>query len=235
MCFLGVAKCNENEGDVEALLKGARMFRKANERKNKLGFINNEENLEGAFRCYSQSLAIEKNPVMKTCIIREFSEINKNLNVTSDFNSPCHRVYELEGSSNENIRDKDFVSALEKLTDIVELFTERKCELLYTQMVARIEVTRLLLLILLELPASRQSPSHIKLIERYSWNHETFEGSENKLLDENLTLMLEVLVHSCQTRDADIVKETCDEISNHHSITIEQNKILENIIKKFSR
>lgn len=234
LCFLGVAKCNENEGDVEALLKGARMFRKANERKNKIGFINNEENLEGAFRCYSQALAIEKNPVMKTCIIREFSEINKSLNVTSDFNSPCHRTFELEVSSNDSIRANDFISALEKLTEIVEMFTERKCESLYTEVLARIEVTRLLLLLLLDLHPSRQSPSQIKLLEKFSWSYENFEAN-SLMLDENLTLMLEILVHSCQTRQGEVVKETCNEISNLHTTTNEQNQILENIVKKFNR
>lgn len=230
---MGVNKANENEGGIDALLKGARMFRKANDRKNKLGFINNNENLEGAFRCYSQALSVEKNSIMKACIIREFSEINKNLNVTSDFNSPCHRVYELEASSNESIKNNDFIPALEKLTEIIELFTERKCEMLYPEVLNRIEVTRLLLLLLLDLPASRQSPSQIKLLENYSWNHENFEASE-KLLDENLTLLLEVLVHSCQTGQNDVIKDTCDEISNYHSTTAEQHKILENIVKKFN-
>lgn len=232
---MGVAKCNEAEGDVEALLKGARMFRKANERKNKLGFINNNENLEGAFRCYSQALSTEKNPVMKACIIREFTEINKNLNVTSEFNSPCHRVHELKLASSNDIQKNDFVAALDKLTEIIEMLAERKSEMLYEDVIARIEITRLLLLLFLDLPASRQSPSQIKLLERYSWNHEGFESKEeNSSLDECLTLLLEVLVHSCQTRQDEVIKETCDEISNHHSITDEQHKILVNIVKKFN-
>lgn len=235
LCFLGVAKCNEAEGDVEALLKGARMFRKADERKNKLGFINNNENLEGAFRCYSQALTTEKNPVMKACIIREFTEINKNLSVTSDFHSPCHRVYELQLASVNDIQKNDFVAALDKLTEIIEIQAERKSEALYEEVIARIEITRLLLLLFLDLPASRQSPSQIKLLEKYSWNHEGFESNENNSLDECLTLLLEVLVHSCQTRQDEVIKETCDEISNHHSITDEQSKILENISKKFNR
>lgn len=232
---MGVAKCNENEGDVESLLKGARMFRKADERKNKLGFINNGENLEGAYRCYSQALTTEKNPVMKACIIREFSEINKNLNVTSDFHSPCHRVYELELASNKDIQANNFIAALDKLTEIIEMLAERKCEMLYVDVITRIEVTRLFLLLLLDLPASRQYPSQIKLLERYSWNHENFDNNEKNQQNEMLTLLLEVLVHSIQTRQEEVIKETCDEIANHHSITEEQNKILVNIVQKFNR
>lgn len=212
------------------------MFRKANERKNKLGFINNNENLEGAFRCYSQALSTEKNPIMNACIIREFSEINKNLNMTSDFNSPCHRVYELEASSNVDIQSNDFVAALDKLTEIMEMISERKCEMYYIDVINRIEITRLFLLLLLDLPASRQSPSQIKLLERYSWNHENFEFNAKNYVDEKLTLLFEVLVHSCHEKNQhEIVKETCEEISTHHLITQEQSKILENIVKKYNR
>lgn len=52
LCLLGVSKCGENSGDIEAqsaLLKGARMFRKSSERKNKLGCINDNSNIEVCF------------------------------------------------------------------------------------------------------------------------------------------------------------------------------------------
>ncbi|KAG5678747.1 hypothetical protein PVAND_008392 [Polypedilum vanderplanki] len=239
LCFLGVAKCNEGSGgDVEALLKGARHFRKANDRKIKLGFMNNNEHLEGAYRCYSQALSIEKDPVMKACIIREFGEININLNVTSDFHSPSHRIHELELASIEDIKQNNFISALDKLTEISDDFTERKCEFMYTEVIGRIEVTRLLLLLILELPASRQSPSHIKLLEKYSFNNENFDSetvSQNpKYLDENLTLMLEILVNACQNKENDSIKEACDNISCHHSISKEQYKLLKNLVIKYN-
>jgi hypothetical protein len=49
LCMLGVFKCCENSGNIEAqnaLLKGARLFRKCNERKNKLGCINDDSSIE---------------------------------------------------------------------------------------------------------------------------------------------------------------------------------------------
>lgn len=243
LCFLGVAKCHEADKDFESFLKAARQFRKADERKTKLGFINNHEFLDGAHRSYQQGLALVDDSVMRTCIIREMKELNNDLNLTSDFNSASHRIYDLELASQANIRSSDFIGALEKLTEIVDDIIERKEAHSYYDVMRRNEVSRLLLLLLLELPPSRQSPSHLKLLEKYTWNHESFDielasmmkTQSNHILDENLTLLLEGLVHACQNLYREGVKEMCDEISQHQSISIEQNRLLEEIVDKFNR
>ncbi|XP_070507334.1 uncharacterized protein Hap40 [Chironomus tepperi] len=243
LCMLGVFKSCENSGDIEAqsaLLKGARMFRKSSERKTMLGCINDNSNIEGSYRCYSQALCSEKDPVIKACIIREFNEINKNLIITSDFSSYTHRIYELEKASNENILSNDYIFALEKLTEIIEDFSERKCENLYSDVLIRVEFTRLLLLLILELPANHQSPSHIKILERFSWTTENFSSgivskhlSFLKFCDGNLILLFEMLVNLCKTRQYESIKEICDMISSHHIITTEQNILLANLIKLY--
>lgn len=218
------------------------MFRKADSRKAKLGFLNNNDYIDGAYRSYFQALAVVSDSVMRTCIIRELRELNKNLNITSDFNSACHRIFDLEMASNENIRSGDFVGALEKLTEIVDDVTERKEINSYFDVMRRNEISRLLLLLLLELPPSRQSPSHIKLIEKYTWNHESFDiemasmikSQSNQILDENLVLLLEGLVNACQNCYGECVKEMCEEIARHHLVTMEQNKLLEQLVDKFN-
>jgi factor VIII intron 22 protein len=242
LCFLGVAKCNETENDSESFLKAARAFKKADSRKTKLGFQNNHEFLEGASRSYFQALAVVDDSVMRTCIIREMRETNKDLNITSDFNSACHRIFDLEVASNQDILANDFIGALEKLTEIVDDITERKEINSYFDVMRRNEISRLLLLLLLELPPSRQSPSHIKLLEKYTWNHESFDlematmikSQSNQILDENLVLLLEGLVFACQNNHGDCVKEMCDEISRNHLITMEQNHLLERLVKKYN-
>ena len=242
LCFLGVAKCNESENDFESYLKAARMFKKADERKSKLGFLNNHEYLEGAHRSYFQALGVVDDSVMRTCIIRELRELNSDINITSDFNSASHRIYDLELASNENIQANDFIGALEKLTEIVDDITERKEIQSYNEVMKRNEISRLLLLLLLELPPSRQSPSHLKLLEKYTWNHESFDieiasmmkTQNSQLLDDNIVLLFEGLVHACQNMQGDCVKEMCDEISQHHFITTDQNILLEKLTQKFN-
>lgn len=236
LCLLGVAKCDA-DGQRNALMKGARIFRKSKENRDKLGCIYNNSSIEGAYRCYSQALSSEQDPVMKACIIREFKEINKNLSLTSDFNSNPHRIYELEIASNNDIISHDYISALEKLTDIIEDISERKCEHLYADVLKRIEITRILLLIILELPANRQSPSHVKILEKLSWNVENFSLENSyfvKIEDENLVLLFETLIHLCKNRQYASIKEICDEISDHHSTTLEQKLLIENILRKYS-
>lgn len=237
-----MAKCNETEGDYESYLKAARYFRKADERKTKLGFMNNHENLEGAHRAYFQALAAVEDSVMRTCIIREIRELNNDISITSDFNSASHRIYDLELASNQNIRAGDYIGALEKLTEIVDDVTERKELSSYHEVMKRNEISRLLLLLLLELPPSRQSPSHLKLLEKYTWNHESFDieiasmmkAQYNQILDENLVLVLEGLVHACQNGDGDCVREMCDEIAQNKCITMEQNHLLERLAEKYN-
>lgn len=49
ICCLGTFKVHENSGDIDgqiALLKGARMFRKASEKRNQLGCICNSSSIE---------------------------------------------------------------------------------------------------------------------------------------------------------------------------------------------
>jgi hypothetical protein len=218
------------------------MFRKADSRRTKLGFLNNNEFLEGANRSYFQALATIDDSVMRTCTIREIRELNKDLNITSDFNSAAHRIYDLEIASNENINSNDFIGALEKLTEIVDDITERKEVNSYFDVMRRNEISRLFLLLLLELPPSRQSPSHIKLLEKYTWNHESFDiemasmikSQKNQTLDETLVLLLEGLVNACQNSQGECVKEMCAEITQHHLITMEQNHLLAKLVKKYN-
>ncbi|KAL7046022.1 hypothetical protein ACKWTF_002446 [Chironomus riparius] len=242
LCLLiMVAKCCSSDIEAQsALLRGARMFRRSSGRKNMLGFMNDNSSVEGAYRCYSQALYSEKDPVMKACIIREFNEINKNLSITSEFSSHTHRIYELEKASNENICSNDYILALEKLTEIIEDFAERKCENLYSDVLIRVEFSRLLLLLILELPTNHQSPSHVKIVEKFLWSTENFSSESilnnsrlSKCCKSDLILLFEMLVHLCKTRQYESIKDICDMISSHHLITPEQNMLLTNLIKLY--
>uniref|UniRef100_A0A0K8UUX4 Factor VIII intron 22 protein n=1 Tax=Bactrocera latifrons TaxID=174628 RepID=A0A0K8UUX4_BACLA len=173
MCHLGVAKCELSSGNVvnecQAYLKAARAFMRANNTNAALQLRSNGgECTEGALRCYCQ--ALERCPddtVLKAAIIREMSPLQPHYDGCSSFASPAHRIFELELAAHASLEQKDFLTALQQLDDIVDNICERKqCEL-YTDLLQRVEILRLLLLIALNLPPARQSPSHIKLIEYY--------------------------------------------------------------------
>lgn len=155
--------------EVQSYLKSARSFLRANGNVESLHLLSNKrEYIEGALKSYTLALECSADDgVIKAAIIREMTQLQPNFDGTSSFASPCHRIYELELSANYSLEQRDFLAALEKLTDIVDNIYERKRQFLYEDLLRRIEILRVLLLIHLNLPPPRQSPSHIKLIEYF--------------------------------------------------------------------
>ena len=174
MCQLGVAKCKiylQNPIDeCQALLKAARLFLKAYEEGESLMLRSNSPVYrETALHCFTQ--AVEKCPddsVMKAAIIREMTSLQPLYEVTSTFNSPAHRIYELELAAEQCMRNNDYLRPLQQLDDIVDNIYERKKQHLYTEVLNRVEILRVLLLVALNLPPARQTPAHIKMIEYYA-------------------------------------------------------------------
>ncbi|XP_073829222.1 huntingtin-associated protein 40 kDa [Musca autumnalis] len=174
MCQLGVAKCENylqnSMAECQALLKAARLFLKAHEEMESLLLRSNRlEYRETALHCFTQ--AIDKSPddsVIKAAIIREMSPLQPHYEGTSTFNSPAHRIYELELATEQSVKNRDYLTALQQLDDIVDNIYERKRQQLYEEVLARSEIYRVLLLVALTLPPARQTPAHIKLIEYYT-------------------------------------------------------------------
>lgn len=232
---MGVAKCEKALGnnltESEALLKSARSFVKADNKTNELNIkSNNHEHLEGALRCYNQALSkFGDDSVMKAAVIREIRKINPNVESTSNFNSPSHRIFDLELSAGLNIKSGDFMSALEKLTEIYDDITERKVECYYDDVMQRNEITRLFIILLLQLPPSRHSPAHIKLLEKYS----SPDMIKTSTIPEELFLLLQGLFLSCQSGDFDTLITIRNEISKFTSITNEQTILLDRLVEKY--
>lgn len=174
MCQLGVAKCENylqnSMAECQALLKAARLFLKAHDEMESLLLRSNrQEYKETALHCFTQ--AVEKCPddsVIKAAIIREMTPLQPHYEGTSTFNSPAHRIYELELATEHCLKNHDYLKALQQLDDIVDNIYERKKQNLYQEVLARVEILRVLLLVALTLPPSRQTPAHIKLIEFYA-------------------------------------------------------------------
>ncbi|XP_058814239.1 40-kDa huntingtin-associated protein [Topomyia yanbarensis] len=238
LCYMGQGKCEKMIGndaaEIDALLKAARSFRAANEKQAKILVQNvSSDNLEGAFRCYTQALSrLPDDSVTKAAIIRELKEINPNVEITSNFSSPSHRIWDLERSAEENIQTGDFVAAFDKLTEIYDDVTERRCEDLYLEVMERVEVSRLLLLCLLQLPPSVRYDH--KFIERYSSIGESnSKHSGNGILSEELFFLLQSLVISCQAKDVASVIAVRDELSHCKQLTESQQLLLKQLVSKY--
>ncbi|XP_053696078.1 uncharacterized protein LOC128743506 [Sabethes cyaneus] len=242
LCFMAQAQCEKLIGndaaEVDVLLKAARAFRKAHEKRLHVGSNgNNSDCLEGAFRCYTHVLSrLPEESVTKAAIIRELREINPNAEITSNFCSPSHRIWDLEQSAEHSIKTADFVAAFEKLSEIYDDITERKCAELYPDVMKRVEISRLLLLCLLQLPPSVRYDH--KFIERYSTIGDCDTTSAqigNGFISEELFFLLQSLVVSCQAKDVISLVAVRDELSHCKELTNSQQLLLKQLISKYSK
>lgn len=165
----------------------------------------------------------------KAAIFRELKMINSKNEDLSNFSSPCHRIFDLEISANDSIRNNDLVSALEKLTEIYDDISERKIEIFYRNVLKRIEISSILLLLLLNLPPTRHSPTHIKLLERYSFDCHLYKS--NFLLPDRIVLQFQGLVAACQLNNVREINEFRNKISKFNFLTVEHKILLQELKK----
>ncbi|XP_050078240.1 40-kDa huntingtin-associated protein [Anopheles maculipalpis] len=242
-CYIGQSKCEKlignDVGEVDALLRAARSFRAAHDKQERMRATNiSHAYHEGAFRCYTQALSrLPDKSVIGAAIIRELKEINPNVELTSDFSSPCHRIWDLEQSAEGNLAARDYVAAFEKLSEIYDDVIERKCESLYQDVMKRIEVSRLLLLCLLQLPPSVRYDH--KFIEKYSTIGEGTSQRESSpgqaKLPEDLVFLLQSLVVSCQAKDVESLISVRDELCQRQDLTQSQQTLLKEVVAKYSK
>lgn len=175
LAWLGAAQCHKALGNVSAevdlLLHSADASIAADRRAEQLHSLSNDRShLENALRCYNQALeAYTEESVFRAAIILQIRRIQPhNTQVTSRFASPSHRMHDLDRAADECVRRGDYVAALEKRTEIFDdIVVERRVAAMYTDLLRRNEIARLLLLLWLDLPPSRQSPSHVKLLSEW--------------------------------------------------------------------
>lgn len=172
LCYDGASKCekalNNPVFERHLLLKAARAYRQADT--NRLCLRSNTKPFtQGALSCYHRViLQLDDDRAMKAAVIREMKEINPNYEVTSNFVSPPHRAQDMDLDANVCIENGNFESALEKITEICDDIAERKVNDYYQDILRTHEITLILLILLLEYPSSRQSPSNVKLYENFA-------------------------------------------------------------------
>ncbi|XP_055382510.1 uncharacterized protein LOC129612774 [Condylostylus longicornis] len=239
MCFLGAAKCQKSLAndvcEIDYYLKSARAFVKANEEEKSLELKSNQnEYLEGAMKSYNNALAkLSENSVMKAAIIREMKTLFPTYEDISNFSSPCHRFHDLETSASECIKNYNYLLALEKLTDIFDNINERKKEHLYEELLSRIEVSRLLLLIILNLPPARQSPSHIKILEKFV-SINTLDQQTYLNIPDKIYKIMKNLVLSWSENNMECMLVALNELSNCIWITLDHRMLIDYLIEKCS-
>jgi hypothetical protein len=70
----------------------------------------------------------------------------------------------------------------------------------YKDIITKCEINRVLLLMLLQPSPQKIRPEHAQMLEKYLWDYE-IEGSPVPWLSEELFILMQSLVMTCQSRD----------------------------------
>ncbi|XP_071561408.1 40-kDa huntingtin-associated protein [Temnothorax nylanderi] len=137
------------------------------------------------------------------------------------------------GVSDNFILTGDYVAALQILNEFVE-FVEA-CVVAgargnYNAILHRCEVTRVLLLLILQPSPQRLTPSLAQVLEKYAWAEENVNNGLNMSEDE--LLLLQSLVLACQSHDHQAVLELENELYPYFDT--EQKELLHKLIQVVS-
>jgi len=132
----------------------------------------------------------------------------------------------------------DYDSALNLFTEMSMVVEEKglapngKPGGAFQDILAKCEVMRVLLLLLLQPTSQRLKAEHSKLLEKYAWESAEPESVVNHL-SEDLFLLLQSLVMACQSHEIDIVKALQIDLWSH--LSVEQNDLLQKVVTEICK
>ncbi|XP_004624518.1 factor VIII intron 22 protein-like, partial [Octodon degus] len=101
----------------------------------------------------------------------------------------------------------------------------------FSDMLVRCEVSRVLLLLLLQPPPAKLLPEHAQTLEKYSWEAFDSHGPESGgQLPEELFLLLQSLVMAAQEKDIEAIKAL--QVEMWPLLTAEQNHLLHLVLQE---
>ncbi|XP_051899002.1 40-kDa huntingtin-associated protein isoform X1 [Pristis pectinata] len=264
-CNLAVARCEQTlfnaPGEALALTDAARLFLQAEKEMQKLRCPGFEEHLQAATNCYSFAIKvyIELNqPVMAASLCLELGNALKEMNKPGEASVYYQRAAELQSQvpiecllslgkvASCKIITRDYDGALAVFTEMQLMAQEKGLQLpgtnapvgAFVDVIARCEVSRVLLLMLLQPPPQKLLPEHAQTLEKYDW--ESFDShSQVNNLPENVFLLLQSVVVStapsrcpmaCQEKDLESLKVL--QVELWPLLTPEQNHLLHLVLQE---
>uniref|UniRef100_A0A3B3U635 Coagulation factor VIII associated n=1 Tax=Poecilia latipinna TaxID=48699 RepID=A0A3B3U635_9TELE len=253
-CNLAMARCEQTlfnaPGEALALTDAARLFLSSEKEIRALQAQGFDEHLQAALNCYSFAIKvyIEMNqPVMAASLCLELGNALKEMNRPGEAIVHFQRAAELQAqtpieallSMGEiatcKILTRDYDGALSVFTEMQLMCQERGLQLpgttspigAFLDIVAKCEISRVLLLMLLEPPPQKLLPEHAQTLERYAW--ESFDphsqGRHSLILN---CLGESVLQMACQEKDTESLKSLQTELWPF--LTAEQNHLLHLVV-----
>ncbi|XP_076075099.1 40-kDa huntingtin-associated protein-like isoform X1 [Mytilus galloprovincialis] len=247
-------------GEAQALTEAARAFLEAEMNNRDIKCPSFEEHLTAAINCYSHAIRVyieNNNPSLAAALCIELGNALQKLERPGEAMAHFQRAAELQSQMKTygifspleclqslglvatcKIEMRDYDGALGVFTEMAYLAQERggssttgKPIGAYCDILARCEVCRVLLLMLLQPTPQRIRPEHAQTLEKYAWET-TDDTITAQFLSEDLFLMLQSLVMACQSRDFPSLRLLQKDL--WPLLSAEQNQLLHLVIKELS-
>ena len=235
-CCLAKARCENtlanSTGEVEALTQAARLFLHAEQESLLLKCPMFQEHITEAIHCFNQAIklhCIQGNLNLAGCLCLELgntlSEMKRHSEAVGYFQqaselqhkTPLIALNSMKFAARCKLNMGDYDGALALLTEMVYLIHERGCNLPgtvgsnnihagYVDILAECDVTIVLILLLLQPTPQKIRPEHAQMLEKYAWESNG-TTSPVEYLSEDLFLLLQSVVMSCQAKDGTVLRE----------------------------
>uniref|UniRef100_A0A3B4TIV0 Coagulation factor VIII associated n=2 Tax=Seriola TaxID=8160 RepID=A0A3B4TIV0_SERDU len=232
-CNLAMARCEQTlfnaPGEALALTDAARLFLSSEKENRALQAPGFDEHLQAALNCYSFAIKEMNRPGEAIVHYQRAVELQTQ--------TPIEALLSMGEIATCKILTRDYDGALSVFTEMQLMCQERGLQLpgtstpvgAFLDIVATCEISRVLLLMLLEPPPQKLLPEHAQTLERYAW--ESFDPhSQVTFLPENVFLLLQSVVMACQEKDTESLKSLQTEL--WPLLTAEQNHLLHLVVQE---
>ncbi|XP_001598992.1 40-kDa huntingtin-associated protein [Nasonia vitripennis] len=244
-CWLAAARCQatlENQiSEINLLARAGCQFIIANKKNKDIGCLSiNKEDLQAAINALNHALTRCNNQqgfeVLSSGLAMKLS---MNLGANSEgieyIRKAAHSNPSVQAINilvSYYIKQGDYVSALQVLTELVEMIENHlgsRAISNYKNVLHKCEISRVLLLLILQPTPQRLAPSLVQLLEKYAWA----EDSPVPNMMEDEMLLLQSLVLACQSHDYEALLALESELWPFFDS--EQKELLQSLVQTFSK
>ncbi|KAF6028314.1 F8A1 [Bugula neritina] len=255
-CSLAQARCEHGLGnfpsEIQCLVDAGRYFVLAEKQTSDLLCPSYQENLSAAINCYEHAIKVSVDsgePSLAALNCQELAAVLLDFKKPGEasiyyqraaellLQNPIECLQNMKKVASCKINEEDYEGALTVLTEMQFMAQERggvtdseKPLGIYTDILIHCEVTRVLLLMILQPTPQRIRPEHAQTLEKYAWhNNSEDQNYILELMGFDLFLLLQSLVMSCQSNEIDELHALQTEIMP--KLGQEQNELLNNIVE----
>ncbi|XP_029446147.1 factor VIII intron 22 protein-like isoform X2 [Rhinatrema bivittatum] len=232
-CNLAMARCEQTlfnaPGEAMALTEAARLFLQEEQETQRLRCPSFEEHLQAAINCFSFATK-EMNKLGEAVVyFQRAAELQSQV--------PIECLLSLGYVASCKLMTRDYDGALAVFTEMQLLAQEKGLHTsgsntpvgAFLDVIVKCEVSRVLLLMLLQPPPQKLLPEHAQTLEKYDW--EAFDShSHVNYLPDDVFLLLQSVVMACQEKDIESLKVL--QVELWPLLTAEQNHLLHLVLQE---